>query len=63
MYANSETQTVNKTIPSKENFSWKEYGHYHDYFVQLLSYNQNHNYNTSNIWEFSYINVTKKGCL
>ena len=55
MNTTNEIQLINTTTLSEEHFSWKEYGHYHDYFIQLLSYNQKHNYTNSNIWEFSYV--------
>ena len=55
MYTNNETQTINTTTLSEETFSWNEYGDYHDYFVQLLSYNQKPLYTNSNIWEFCYV--------
>ena len=28
---------------------------YHDYFIELLSYDRKHNYAHNNIWEFSYV--------
>ena len=55
MSANNELQTINTTVLSEETFSWKEYGHYHDYFVELLSYKRKHNYTNSNVWEFCYV--------
>jgi len=55
MYTNKETKTTKTKEFSEEKFSWNEYGHYHDYFVELLSYNQKHNYTTSNIWDFCYV--------
>ena len=55
MYTNKETKTTKTKETSEEKFSWNEYSHYHDYFVELLSYNQKHNYTTSNIWDFCYV--------
>ena len=37
------------------NSSWKEYSYYHDYFIELLSYDRKHNYTHNSIWEFSYV--------
>lgn len=53
--------TENKELikETKDIFSqtstWKEYSHYHDYFIELLSYDRKHNYIHNNIWEFSYV--------
>lgn len=55
MYTNKETQTAKTEQNSETNFSWHEYSHYHDYFVELLSYNRKHNFTHNNIWEFSYV--------
>ena len=55
MYVNKEIQTTKTNKTSDDNFSWKEYGSYHDYFVELLSYNKKHNYTNSNVWEFCYL--------
>ena len=55
MYTNNGVNKAKKTDQADENFSWKEYGYYHDYFVELLSYNKKSNYTHSNIWEFCYL--------
>ena len=55
MYINNETPNMNTATFTEENFSWKEYSYYHDYLVQLLSYNRKHPDTNSNIWEFSYV--------
>ena len=55
MYKNKETQISIIQESSDTNFSWNEYSHYHDYFVELLSYSRKHNFTHSNIWEFCYV--------
>lgn len=55
MYTNIDKQTTETKETSENNFSWNEYSHYHDYFVELLSYNRKHNYTHCNVWEFSYV--------
>lgn len=55
MYTNFEKQATETKENSTVTFSWNEYSHYHDYFVELLSYNRKHNFTHSNIWEFSYV--------
>lgn len=57
MQMNTENKKLTKE--TKDTFSqasaWKEYSHYHDYFIELLSYDRKHNYAHNNIWEFSYV--------
>ena len=57
MQMNTENKKLTKE--TKDTFSqasaWKEYSHSHDYFIELLSYDRNHNYPHNNIWEFSYV--------
>lgn len=55
MYTDFDKQVTKTKESSANDFSWNEYSHYHDYFVELLSYNRKHNYNYNNIWEFRYV--------
>ena len=55
MYTDFEIQKTDTKEISATNFSWNEYSHYHDYFVELLSYNRKHNYTHGNIWEYCYV--------
>ena len=55
MYTILDKTTIETQEASIKNFSWNEYCHYHDYFVELLSYGRKHNYTQSNIWEFCYV--------
>ena len=55
MYKETKESTTEITEASTTNFSWNEYSNYHDYFIELLSYDRKHNYTNSNIWEFSYV--------
>ena len=55
MYTDFDKQVTKTKESSANDFSWSEYSHYHDYFVELLSYNRKHNYNYNNIWEFCYV--------
>ena len=55
MYKETKESTTEITEASTTNFSWNEYSYYHDYFIELLSYDRKHNYTNSNIWEFSYV--------
>lgn len=55
MYTDFEKLKINTKESSTDNFSWNEYSHYHDYFVELLSYNRKHNYTHGNIWEYCYV--------
>ena len=55
MYTDFDKNTTETPKSSTNDFSWNEYSHYHDYFVELLSYNRKHNYDHSTIWEFSYV--------
>lgn len=36
------------------NASWKKYSHFHDYFLEQLSY-ENSKANYSDIWQLNYI--------
>ena len=51
---NKDLITENKETSSII-FSWSEYSHYHDYFIELLSYDRKHNHTHNSIWEFSYV--------
>ena len=53
------TENKESIKETKDTFSqssaWKEYSHYHDYFIELLSYDRKHNHTHNSIWEFSYV--------
>lgn len=55
MYKENKELTNETKDTVSHTSTWNEYSHYHDYFVELLSYNQKHNYVHNSIWEFSYV--------
>lgn len=54
MYTDKKIQ-IEETNDNSTITTWNEYSRYHDYFVELLSYNRKHNFSTSNVWEFAYV--------
>ena len=55
MYTENKDLIKETKESSATNFSWNEYSYYHDYFIELLSYDRKHNYTQNSIWEFSYV--------
>ena len=55
MYTENKELITESKESSGTDFSWNEYSYYHDYFIQLLSYDRKHNYTRNNIWDFSYV--------
>lgn len=55
MYAENKEVITETKESSTANSAWSEYSHYHDYFIELLSYDRKHNYTHNSIWEFSYV--------
>ena len=55
MYAENKELITETKDSSTATSSWSEYSYYHDYFIELLSYDRKHNYAHNSIWEFSYV--------
>ncbi len=55
MNTDFDKQVTETKETSTNGFSWHEYSYYHDYFIELLSYDKKHNYTHNSIWEYSYV--------
>ena len=55
MYTENKELIPETKESSTVHFSWNEYSYYHDYFIELLSYDRKHNHTHNSIWEFSYV--------
>ncbi len=54
MHKENTPQRISMTEMVSSNDNWKMYSHFHDYFLELLSY-ETQKVSSSDVWQLNYI--------